>query len=96
MKPEVTPFFDDATNTITYVVRDPEGTSCAIIDSVLDFDYASGRSDTSSADAVIAFVQDRRDTGWTGCWKHTSMPTTCPPRPICRKNWAGRSGLAIT
>ena len=59
MKPEVTSFFDDATNTITYVVRDPEGTSCAIIDSVLDFDYASGRTDTSSADAVIAFVQDK-------------------------------------
>ena len=58
MKPEVTSFFDDATNTITYVVRDPEGSSCAIIDSVLDFDYASGRTDTSSADAIIAFVQD--------------------------------------
>ena len=59
MKPEVTSFFDDATNTITYVVREPEGMSCAIIDSVLDFDYASGRTDTSSADAVIAFVQDK-------------------------------------
>jgi glyoxylase-like metal-dependent hydrolase (beta-lactamase superfamily II) len=59
MKPEVTPFFDDATNTITYVVRDPSGTACAIIDSVLDFDYASGRTDTTSADAVIAFVQDK-------------------------------------
>ncbi|MCL1629640.1 MULTISPECIES: MBL fold metallo-hydrolase [Roseinatronobacter] len=59
MKPEVTSFFDDATNTITYVVREPEGSSCAIIDSVLDFDYASGRTDTSSADAVVAFVQDK-------------------------------------
>jgi len=59
MKPEVTSFFDEATNTITYVVRDPAGSSCAIIDSVLDFDYASGRTDTSSADAVIAFVQDK-------------------------------------
>jgi glyoxylase-like metal-dependent hydrolase (beta-lactamase superfamily II) len=59
MKPEVTSFFDEATNTITYVVRDPAGSACAIIDSVLDFDYASGRTDTSSADAVIAFVQDK-------------------------------------
>ncbi|SUZ31512.1 putative metallo-hydrolase [Roseibaca ekhonensis] len=59
MKPEVTSFFDDATNTITYVVRDPQGVSCAIVDSVLDFDYASGRTDTASADAVIAFVQDK-------------------------------------
>ena len=57
MKPEVTAFFDDATNTISYVVKDPQGTSCAIIDSVLDFDYASGRTDTKSADAIIAHVQ---------------------------------------
>ena len=58
MKPDVTAFFDDATNTISFVVKDPEGASCAIIDSVLDFDYSSGRTDTRSADAVIAFVQD--------------------------------------
>jgi glyoxylase-like metal-dependent hydrolase (beta-lactamase superfamily II) len=57
MHPEVTAFFDDATNTITYVVRDPQGMACAVIDSVLDFDYASGRTDTKSADAVVAFVQ---------------------------------------
>ena len=57
MKPDVTAFFDDATNTISFVVKDPEGASCAIIDSVLDFDYSSGRTDTRSADAVIAFVQ---------------------------------------
>ncbi len=57
MKPLVTSFFDDATNTISYVVRDPEGTQAAIIDSVLDFDYASGRTDTASADAIIDFVK---------------------------------------
>ncbi len=59
MQPEVTSFFDNATNTITYVVRDPGGSACAIIDSVLDFDYASGRTDTASADAVIAFVREK-------------------------------------
>jgi glyoxylase-like metal-dependent hydrolase (beta-lactamase superfamily II) len=59
MKPEVTAFFDDATNTISYVVRDPNGTACAVIDSVLDFDYSSGRTDTRSADAVIAFVKEK-------------------------------------
>ena len=59
MKPEVTAFFDPDTFTITYVVRDPQGTSCAIVDSVLDFDYASGRTSTKSADEVIAFVQDK-------------------------------------
>jgi glyoxylase-like metal-dependent hydrolase (beta-lactamase superfamily II) len=57
MQPQVHSFFDDATNTISYVVRDPQGKSCAVIDSVLDFDYASGRTDTRSADAVIAFVK---------------------------------------
>lgn len=54
--PAVQGFFDESTNTITYVVRDPEGSSCAIIDSVLDFDYASGRTDTRSADAVADWV----------------------------------------
>lgn len=58
MSPEVTGFFDPATNTISYVVRDPNSSSCAIIDSVLDFDYSSGRTDTKSADEVIAFVKD--------------------------------------
>ena len=56
MTPKVHSFFDEATNTITYVVREPEGRACAIIDSVLDFDYASGRTDTRSADAVIEFI----------------------------------------
>jgi len=57
MKPLVTSFFDNATNTISYVVRDPKGTHCAIIDSVLDFDYASGRTDTASADAIIEHIK---------------------------------------
>ncbi|WP_371224401.1 MBL fold metallo-hydrolase [Roseovarius sp. 2305UL8-3] len=58
MSPEVTAFFDDATNTISYIVRDTAGRTCAIIDSVLDFDYASGRTDTRSADQIIKFVRD--------------------------------------
>jgi len=57
MSPDVKAFFDEATNTVTYVVRDPAGARCAVIDSVLDFDYASGRTDTRSADAVIAHVR---------------------------------------
>lgn len=59
MQPEITAFFDEATFTVTYVVRDPESQKCAIVDSVLDFDYASGHIDTRSADAVIAFVKDK-------------------------------------
>jgi glyoxylase-like metal-dependent hydrolase (beta-lactamase superfamily II) len=57
MHPRVQPFFDEATNTATYVVCEPEGTACAVIDSVLDFDYASGRTDTRSADAVVAYIK---------------------------------------
>ena len=57
LSPKVHAFFDEATNTITYVVQDPEGRACAVIDSVLDFDYPSGRTDTRSADAVIAFIR---------------------------------------
>ncbi len=59
MHPNVTAFFDEATNTITYLVQEPEGRACAVIDSVLDFDYASGRTDTRSADAVIAAIRER-------------------------------------
>jgi len=55
--PEVTGFFDEATNTISYVVRDPSGKAAAIIDSVLDFDQASGRTSTASADQLIAHVE---------------------------------------
>lgn len=56
LKPAITAFFDEPTNTVTYVVRDPKSTSCAIIDSVLDIDYAAGRISYGSADHVINFV----------------------------------------
>ena len=57
MTPAVQGFFDEATNTITYLVTETQGRACAVIDSVLDFDYASGRTDTRSADAVIAAIR---------------------------------------
>jgi glyoxylase-like metal-dependent hydrolase (beta-lactamase superfamily II) len=56
VKPEVTPFFDEQTNTVSYVVKDPNSTSCAVIDSVMDIDYAAGRISYGSADKIIAFV----------------------------------------
>ena len=58
MQPDVKAFFDNATNTVSYILRDPEGAAAAIVDSVLDFDYASGQTDTASADAIIAYVQE--------------------------------------
>ena len=59
MTPNVTAFFDPATNTVSYVVSDPNGSSAAIIDSVLDFDYASGNTDTTSADRIIEYTQQQ-------------------------------------
>ena len=57
VKPEVTAFFDEPTNTVSYVVKDPDSNSCAIIDSVMDIDYAAGRIAYESANAIIAFIQ---------------------------------------
>ncbi|MFM7849848.1 MAG: MBL fold metallo-hydrolase [Rubrivivax sp.] len=56
-KPQVHGLFDQATWTVTYVVHDGPGTACAIIDSVLDYDPKSGRTRTTSADEVIAYVK---------------------------------------
>jgi glyoxylase-like metal-dependent hydrolase (beta-lactamase superfamily II) len=56
-RPIVTHFFDEPTNTFSYVVQDPDSAACAIIDSVLDFDYAAGRTDVRSAEQIIAFVR---------------------------------------
>ncbi len=60
VNPEVKAFFDEATNTVSYIVKDPGSTACAIIDSVLDFDPAAGRTTMVSADAIIADVESRK------------------------------------
>ena len=57
-RPEVTAFFDEATNTISYVVKDPNSKACAIVDSVMDIDYAAGRITFDHADEMIRFVKD--------------------------------------
>ena len=64
-RPDVKGFFDEATNTISYVVSDPDTKACAVIDSLLDFDQASGRTNTASADMLIAYV---REQGFTCAW----------------------------
>ena len=51
--PNIQPFFDGTTNTISYVVIDERTSSCAVIDSVLDFDYSSGVVSYEQADEVI-------------------------------------------
>ena len=56
--PEIEAFFDDATNTISYIVKDPTSDGCAIIDSVMDIDYAAGRITYEHADAMIARIKE--------------------------------------
>ena len=56
-RPTVTSFFDEATNTATYVVKDPASPACAIIDCVLDFNYASGAMSYGSADRIISHIE---------------------------------------
>jgi glyoxylase-like metal-dependent hydrolase (beta-lactamase superfamily II) len=58
VKPDVKAFFDPATNTISYVVKDPASNACAIVDSVMDIDYAAGRITYDNADEIIAYVQE--------------------------------------
>jgi glyoxylase-like metal-dependent hydrolase (beta-lactamase superfamily II) len=57
MAANVTTFFDAATNTATHIVADPGSKKCAVVDSVLDFDAASGRTSTTSADAIIDYIE---------------------------------------
>lgn len=58
--PDVSAHFDEATNTISYIVKDPATDACAIIDSVMDIDYAAGRISHDHADQLIAEVRERR------------------------------------
>lgn len=60
--PEVAGFFDLSTNTISYIVTDPETKRCAVIDSLLDFDQASGRTKTKSADKLVEYIQQNELT----------------------------------
>jgi glyoxylase-like metal-dependent hydrolase (beta-lactamase superfamily II) len=59
VKPEISAHFDEATNTITYIVKDPDSNHCAIIDSVMDIDYAAGRITYDAADKLIKEIEDR-------------------------------------
>ncbi len=60
--PQVTAFFDEPTFTVSYVVSDPLTRQAAIVDSVWNFDHASGRTSFTSADAIIAHVEAERLT----------------------------------
>ncbi len=55
--PDVTPFFDEATNTLSYVVKDPSSRACAVVDSVMDIDYPSGSITFGGADQIIQYIR---------------------------------------
>lgn len=57
VNPLVEAFFDQATNTLSYVVTDPSTKACAVIDSVMDIDYAGGRITYDHADEIIAYIE---------------------------------------
>lgn len=54
---DVISLFDEATNTVTYIVKDPSSNACAILDSVLDIDYAAGQISYKNADIIIDNVR---------------------------------------
>ncbi|QFT96281.1 putative metallo-hydrolase [Roseovarius sp. THAF8] len=59
VRPQVQGFFDAATNTISYIVKDPGSDACAIVDSVMDIDYAAGRITYDHADELIRQIKDQ-------------------------------------
>ncbi|MGB3624901.1 MAG: MBL fold metallo-hydrolase [Henriciella sp.] len=91
-RPNVQEFFDEATNTYSYVVWDPTNNVAAVIDSLLDFDQASGRTTTDSADKLIAFVKEK---GLTVDWiidthVHADHLTAAP---YVKSQLGGRTGI---
>jgi glyoxylase-like metal-dependent hydrolase (beta-lactamase superfamily II) len=64
-RPDVKAFFDQDTETFSYVVRDPSSSACAVVDSVLNIDYASGTISHEGADAIIAYIREHHlDLQW--------------------------------
>lgn len=59
VKPKVTGFFDEGSNTISYVVQDPESHACAIVDAVMEFDLSAGHLTFDGADKIIAHIRER-------------------------------------
>ena len=63
--PEIKAFFDEPTNTVSYLVADPQTKQAAVIDPVLDYDHKSGKADVRSADAILKYAADN---GFTIAW----------------------------
>jgi glyoxylase-like metal-dependent hydrolase (beta-lactamase superfamily II) len=92
MRPEIVCFFDDKTNSASYVAHDPETMQAAIIDPVLDYDPISGRTSTESADKIAAHVTE---VGLTVAWiieTHVHADHLTASRRL-RKQLGGKSGI---
>lgn len=87
-KPVIRTFFDEPTFTATHVVHDPVSRRAAIIDSVLDFDQAAGRTSHGSADALIAYVREQDLTIEWLLEKLMPTPIICRMHPISSSNSA--------
>ena len=92
LDPVVTPFFDEASTTVSYLVQYPQSHSSAVIDSVLGFDYAGGRTYTASADAICQFVKERDlEMKWV---LETHMPAEpLSAAPLLQRRLGGKMGI---
>jgi glyoxylase-like metal-dependent hydrolase (beta-lactamase superfamily II) len=92
MQPQVAGFFDEATNTITYVVAEPEGRQCAVIDPVLNYDPKSGRTSTGSADRLLEFLKvEKFEVEWIlETHAHADHLTAAP---YLREETGGKVGI---
>jgi len=57
LRPSIAGFFDEATNTVSYVIHDPQTHAAAVVDSVLDYEAASGRTSYGSADRIVEYAK---------------------------------------
>lgn len=91
-RPIVTAFFDEPTNTISYVVADPSTKTCAVIDSLLDFDQASGRTSTVSADRIVQHIRaESLELDWIiDTHVHADHLTAAP---YIKSQLGGRTGI---
>lgn len=92
--PEVETFFHEATNTFSYVVRDPETSKGAVIDPVLDYDAPSGRRGTESAEGIVAFVRDA-GIGIEWILETHAHADHISAAPFIRRELGGRLGIGV-